>query len=100
MVKKNNETIEESKEIMKLNRLAAVSPKMNSKSIAEINAYKQSVAERAKKKLENDKLKKLEAVQKKEEIIKQKLRDKLNKQFIAEEERRSRLTLNRILKAK
>ena len=100
MVKKNIETIEESKEIMKFNRLAAVSPKMNLKSIADINQYKQSVAERAKKKLENDKLKKLEAAQKKEEIIKQKLRDKLNKQFIAEDERRSRLTLNRILRAK
>jgi len=73
---------------------------MNFKSIAEINQYKQSVAEGAKNKLENDKLKKPEAAQKKEEIIKQKLRDKLNKQFIAEEERRSRLALNRILKAK
>ena len=56
---------EKSKEIMKCNRLAAVHPKMNYKPIAEINAYKQSVAERAKKQLENDKLKKLEAVQNK-----------------------------------
>ena len=85
---------------MKYNRLAAVNPKMNLKSVAELNEYKQSVAERAKKKLENDKLKKLEAAQNKEEIIKQTLGDKLNKQFIVEEERRSRLAFNKFIKGK
>ena len=81
VIKKNTKTIDQSKEILKYKRLAAVNPKMNFKSVAELNEYKQSVAERVKKKLENDKVKKLEAAQKKEKIIKQKLRDKLNKQI-------------------
>ena len=70
-------------ELQKVNRLGLFNPSMGFKSSSELASYKQSVAERAKKKLEEAKLKKIEEEKQKREKMIEKMRDIENKKKIA-----------------
>ena len=66
---------------------------------AELASYKQAVAERAKKKMEEAKLKKIEEKKKAKKAI-QKMRDIENKKKIAEEEKMIRIRIKMSMKGK
>ena len=89
-----------SKELQKVNRLGLFNPSMGLKSSSELASYKQSVAERAKKKLEEAKLKKIEEEKKKREKMIEKMKDIEKKKKIAEEEKKSKVRLQMIMRRK